>query len=105
MEVLHVVTVTPLMERTRGRPEIAIGQETIAKAPADFEGENIHPPREVIGFVNGPFAVGHPFRDCVVVTCRVTTSLDKNGAPNVVQEYRGFYSENLDVSSGKRPNP
>ena len=63
MEVLHLITLTPLMLRTRGCPELSIGQidRSIAEAPADFNGQNIHPPRGVIGFVNEPFAVGHPF--------------------------------------------
>jgi hypothetical protein len=43
MEVLDLVTLTPLMERTRGRPEIAIGlvDGPIVKDHPDFEGQNI----------------------------------------------------------------
>jgi hypothetical protein len=43
MEVLDLVTLTPLLERTRGRPEIAIGliDGPIVKDHPDFNGQNI----------------------------------------------------------------
>jgi subtilisin family serine protease len=43
MEVLDLVTLTPLMERTRGRPEVAIGliDGPIVKDHPDFDGQNI----------------------------------------------------------------
>jgi hypothetical protein len=43
MEVLDLVTLMPLMERTRGRPEIAIGliDGAIVKDHPDFDGQNI----------------------------------------------------------------
>jgi hypothetical protein len=43
MEVLDLVTLTPLMERTRDRPEVAIGliDGPIVRDHPDFDGQNI----------------------------------------------------------------
>jgi hypothetical protein len=72
MEVLDLVTLTPLMERTRGRPEVAIGliDGPIVKDHVYCDGQNIRvlsgaraagcSQLNSVAFQHGTFAAGMP---------------------------------------------